>query len=204
MLKRFFVLLLSLGGFILFYILIEQYYSPLPEKKSYGIIEHKINSPHFPAYKWCTWEWKNFDNIGLWIQNCIVKEKKLTLDSVSRSLPLFYSISGKQDTLALELFDSFDLSYSEDAILDSVYMKLLQSWFLKIESLCYFEKVIQNDFKIYRLVSKNKALNCWDYGTNDMKDTFFIIKKHNSGKIIFFINQMQKKLFDVQSLHIYE
>ena len=203
-LKRFFLFSLFILFFFLFYIYIDIQSSPVPERKSYWVIEHKINAPSFEAYKWCKWQWKNFADMGLWTQECFIKWKLLSLSWAIDGNSLFYTIGQKKDILALQIFDEFDDSYSEENILDAIYIKLLRSGFLKLESLCNFEMYSENDTKLYKLFSKNKNSDCWDYWANTQKNTFFIIKKYTNGKRVFFINQMQKKLFDVQSLHIYE
>ncbi len=179
--------------------------------KVYNSIQHRLNTPSFSAYKWCSWTWKTMKNVGVWIQECSVKWKKVSLVANEEANGFYYAVDSwkwyEPQSLAIQIFD-YDGIFTPDELLDKIYVNLLKNWFLKLESLCEFvpdEKVHSNLWPAFHLVSKTKHLSkeslCWEYGDSSLYHRYFIVTKEEKSKI-FFINQVQKNIFDIQSLKI--
>lgn len=174
-------------------------------------LQHRLNTPSFAPYKECTWVWKTVKNIGVWAQECDIKWKKVSLLANDDANGFYYAIDSwkgyKIQSLAIQIFD-YDDVYTPDELLDKIYLNLLKNWFLKIENLCEFlpsDSVNSAIWPIFHLVSKvqqwwKKSL-CWEYGSSKSENKYFIITKWEKSKVLF-INQMQKNIFDIQSIQI--
>ncbi len=174
-------------------------------------IQHKVNKPSFSSYSQCTWVWKTNNDVWLWTQECSVKWKKILLVPQDDMNAFYYAVDSwrweKIQSLAFQIFD-FDDIYTPEEIFDILYLKLLKSGLLGLENICNFEPDVSTNsqlWPVFRLIPKNKNIDtqnpCWEYGDSSWMNKYFIITKGEKSKAVF-INQMQKNIFDIQSLQI--
>jgi hypothetical protein len=111
--------------------------------------------------------------------------------------------------LAIQTFD-FREDLTPDEIMDSLYNEFIQNWLIKAWDLCYFEEDTipwVTGWPVFRLVSKRTATSatislCWDYWAASGVNKYFMITKKEQNSKAVFVNQMQKNIFDIQSLQI--
>lgn len=176
--------------------------------------QYKLNQPSFSAYEWCHWQWKTSLTIGLWVQECTLKWKQVTISPQDKTDLYYYALKkwGKYvaEELAIQSFD-FNWNSTPDEIMDSLYSQFISTGVLKVSDLCYFQKDTISgitDWPIFRLVSKKDVNNsntwsfCWDYWASSLRNKYFMITKKGEISKAVFVNQMQKNIFDVQSLQI--
>lgn len=175
--------------------------------------EKKTSWERKTPYIWCNWEKKTWAWLELWVQNCRIKWKNLTINA-NETLPwYFYEVDSWSwfisQKLAIQVFKNPEAKTIEDS-LQKIWEKINTQNTINKNN-CKFKKDINlsdKESEAYTLIKtwtwmSQTWTTCWDYEyiENGNKKYFKIFLTRITKPI--FINQTKdKQLFDEKSIKL--
>ena len=174
--------------------------------------EKKVEKASFKPYSSCNVEWRSSLWIGVDVQNCFVKWKKLTVVSNDKLHGYYIGIDSGSgmvlQELALQVLDVWDFQNEAQGMQKAVDSLKSSSGTGTLNTCSFVKDYRLSDKKksIYTIIGNSQEdgsiSTCWDYGFVDKNHYRYFIIFKGKQKIIF-VNQLkQKRLFDEQSIVI--
>ncbi len=175
--------------------------------------EKKDNAGRKAPYIWCKWEKRTWAWLEVWVQNCKIKGKKLTINP-SKTLPwYFFEIDSGSwfvaQRLAIQVFNTSETKTIEES-LEKVFEKIKSQNEID-KNKCKFKKeetLSGKDKEIYILRQSGSGTTqtgsiCWDYWyIIDGDKKYFEIFKNKLNKVLFINQTKEKQLFDEKNIKI--